>query len=160
MIVGVDSGKNRIDAVAMVDDKICDWFTMEIPRKQVISRSRTLRDLRFSFNFWLHCLPAEPTLFVEAPIVMSGRQTAVALAETVGMILSLPFRAETVAIDAWKMEAIGKGGVSKEEVRRGIIEAYPATEDIFGERQDLFDAAGVAVYGCRSGRGVPFTDPA
>jgi hypothetical protein len=134
MIVGVDSAKNRIDAVALLDGKIADWFTMAIPTRKVISRDRTLKDLRFSFNFWLHCLVVPPTLYVEAPLVMNGRQTAVSLAETVGMILSLPYPAELVAIDSSK--------------------------EIFGERQDLFDATGVAIFGHRSGRTSPATDPA
>jgi Holliday junction resolvasome RuvABC endonuclease subunit len=160
MIVGVDSAKNRIDAVALLDGKIADWFTMAIPTRKVISRDRTLKDLRFSFNFWLHCLVVPPTLYVEAPLVMNGRQTAVSLAETVGMILSLPYPAELVAIDSWKQVAVGKGGVSKEKVKQAIIELYPATKEIFGERQDLFDATGVAIFGHRSGRTSPATDPA
>lgn len=158
LVVGIDTAMNRVDAVALSEGKICDWFSMTI--KKPTSRSQTLKDLRFSFNFWLRCLSAEPYLFVESSIVANGRQTAVALGETVGMILSLPFPVEKVAIDSWKMVLVGKGGVSKELVRAAVIDQFPATADLFGARQDLFDATGVAVFGHRVGRTSPAADPA
>lgn len=158
MIVGVDTAMNRIDAVAMTDGRIADFFSMDI--KKPVTRSQSLKDLRFSFNFWLRCLATEPFVFVESSIVMNGRQTAVALAETVGMILSLPFPVEKVPIDTWKQVAVGKGGVSKDKVREAILLAYPATGALFGTRQDLFDATGVAIYGHRLRRSSPATDPA
>lgn len=158
MIVGVDSAMNRVDAVALLEDgRIHDFFSMDI--RKPTSRAQTLKDLRFSLNFWLRCLPAEPFVFVEAPIVANGRQTAVSLAETVGMILSLPFPVEKVAIDSWKQVAVGKGGVSKSHVREAILVAYPTTEALFGKRQDLFDATGVALYGYRLRRTSPASDP-
>ena len=157
-VVGVDSAKNRVDAVALSEGKICDWFTMEISVKNVVSRDQTLKDIRFSFNFWLRCLPEPPIIYVESSIVANGRQTAVALGETVGMILSLPFPVEKVAIDSWKQLVVGKGGVSKELVKEAIVDQFPATADLFGARQDLFDATGVALYGYRVGRSAPAAD--
>jgi hypothetical protein len=76
------------------------------------------------------------------------------------MILSLPFPVEKVAIDSWKMVLVGKGGVSKELVKAAVIDQFPATADLFGARQDLFDATGVAVFGHRVGRTSPAADPA
>lgn len=149
--VGIDSGKNRVDAVALLSGHIVRHYTIDLEKQKNKGRGWVLTTMDEGvFDFLLdleaqYKMPIE--VWVEEAIMVRSIRVAIELAETVGMILSLPYSVHKVTIDQWKMVAIGKGGVSKDEVRRVIALRHPETEELFGKRQDLFDAAGVSIYG-------------
>lgn len=148
MIVGIDSATERVDAVALKDGVIVEHFSSVTFKK--VPRGQALKIMREQTFIWLENLYhyyEEPTIFIEESIMVRSTRVAIQLAQTVGMLLSLPYPAYAVPIDSWKQSAVGKGGVSKQEVRAAIVSRFPETDLLFGTRQDLFDATGVALYG-------------
>lgn len=156
VVVGIDSAQDRVDAVAMEEGCFVPGlaaFTIDLAKvNKMYPRGLVLTRMQMAVAFWLsgvsEVTEQEPQVFIEESIVMRHNlRVAVLLAETVGMLLALPYTTEVVPIDSWKMAVIGKGGVDKETVKQGIIRRLPQTEQMFGKRQDLFDATGVAIYG-------------
>ena len=144
-VVGIDSAKDRVDAVALIDGKYSSHFTIDLTKSKP-PRPESLHVMGEAVSAWLYDLDY-PYVFIEDAIMVRNPRVCIQLAHTVGMLLALPYRCEIVTIDSWKSTAIGKGGVTKEQVRAGIIRRMPATEDLYGKRQDLFDATGVAIHG-------------
>lgn len=153
IVIGVDSAKDRIDAVALLDGEYLDQMTVDFGRNPP-SRAQSLNQMRNMFTSWVNSLiwtktthAEEVRIFVEESIVVRSPRVAIQLAHTVGMLLALPYLVYPVPIDSWKQIAAGKGGVKKDVVKAKLIEAYPWAREELGKRQDLFDALGVAVYG-------------
>lgn len=153
-VVGIDSAKDRVDLVTLVDGKLHTYCSLDTPKDVLVhGRGPSLRWLREHVEEWLddhHNVlwgKEEPVVFIEENIVLNSGVTTRVLGQTVGMLLALPYRCETVTIQQWKMVAIGNGGASKPQVRAGIVRRMPATDALYGKRQDLFDATGIAIYG-------------
>lgn len=147
-VIGIDSAKNRVDAVAFHEEEIVSSYTMDLSNHRKLDRGETIRALYQGIWSWIREDLARywpPVLYIEEPIMVRNIRVAIELAETVGMLLTLPYPSYLVPIDSWKKE-LAKAGLSKEEVRSIISGRFPATQS-FGDRQDLFDATGVAVYG-------------
>ena len=146
VIVGVDVGKNRVDAVALDNDVITSfWYTDLGKMKGHLERDAALKRMRFDLTAFLRDLH-KPVVYVEEAIMMRSARVAIWMAHTVGMVLTLPYPVYTVPIDSWKQE-LCKAGADKARVKEVVSGRYPNSEKLFGDRQDLFDATGVAVFG-------------
>lgn len=152
LVIGLDSAKDRVDAVSMYNGLIMAPFTIDLAKEQR-GRGETLGSLRQQTEQFIelqeHSWGERATVFVEEPIMMRSIRVAIMLAETVGMLLALPYPVYEVPIDSWKKVLAGKGGIDKQAVRTAITHRFPEAPSIFGVRQDLFDAAGVAFYGSK-----------
>lgn len=150
LIVGIDSAKNRVDAVALLDGKYYEHVSVDVPKELSVERGISLKVMSNFMTTWLSRLAAktgeQPQVFVEDAIAVRNLRVAIQLAHSVGMLLALPHPVHLVPIDSWKQVLI-KGGVAKEVVRAAVISRYPETAELYGKRQDLFDATGVAIYG-------------
>jgi Holliday junction resolvasome RuvABC endonuclease subunit len=153
IVIGVDPGKDKLDAVALIDGHYLAHLTIDfskdkLPRNESLVRQRNLFTSWVNQLIWVRVTHAEEVrVFVEDTVRVRSMQVAVWLAQTVGMLLALPYLVYPVPIDSWKQVVAGKGGVGKDEVKAAVIAWWPDSEDRFGKRQDLFDATGIAVYG-------------
>jgi len=147
LIVGIDCGKNHVDAVAMTHDRVTSCMTSDVfNSSRPLARDSAIKRMRFDLVAYLREMREEPVLYVEDAIVMRSRSVAISIAQTVGMVLTLPYEVHLVPIDSWKQE-LCRSGASKARVKEVVSGRYPGTADMFGDRQDLFDATGVAVFG-------------
>jgi Holliday junction resolvasome RuvABC endonuclease subunit len=161
VVVGIDPGKNKLDAVAIRDEELIPFHWSE----SHFTRGATLTEMRNELLSWLVSLetsiPLQLVVYVEEPLIMNSRRVGIWMAETVGMVLSLPCETHEVPVDTWK-KLLGKAGMDKAEVMRIINGRFPVTR---GWIQDRCDALGIALYGLedqrfRSGVGtVPLSDP-
>lgn len=147
-VVGVDCGKNKVDAVALGEHDciLSYWYTDLTKERRGLERDLALKRMRFDMTAFLREMPDPVVVYVEEAIMMRSVRTAIWMAHTVGMILTLPYPVYTVAIDSWKQE-LCKAGADKARVKEVVSGRYPNTVQMFGDRQDLFDATGVAVFG-------------
>jgi hypothetical protein len=145
VIVGIDCGKDRVDAVMLNGEMFAACWTTDLSKLKHRERDSCLKRMRFDLMAWMRDSPVE-AIYVEEAIAITSRRVAIWMAHTVGMVLTLPYPVYTVAVDSWKQE-LCKAGASKERVKEVVSGRYPETVEIFGDRQDLFDATGVAVFG-------------
>lgn len=143
-VVGIDSAKDRVDAV-LFNGSVIDCMSVDLSKPKPPLRDQSLKRMHFDLISWLRHTPID-AIYVEDAIMMRNARVAIWLAQTVGMILTLPYPVFAVPIDTWKQE-LCKAGASKERVREVVSGRHPETADLFGDRQDLFDATGVAIYG-------------
>lgn len=154
-VVGVDSAKDRVDLVVLRHGVYFDHRSIDADEGLTRGESLTqmggqMRDALGTIQLCSDRDVTEPGpihVFIEENIVRGSMRVAVQLGQTVGMLLALPHRCETVTIQQWKLASVGNGGATKEAVRVGIVRRMPMTDALYGKRQDLFDATGVAIYG-------------
>jgi Holliday junction resolvasome RuvABC endonuclease subunit len=147
VIVGIDCGKNHVDAVALADDRVVSCMTSDVVNSsRPLHRDQAIKRMRFDLVSYLREMRDPPVIYVEDAIVMLSRAVAISIAQTVGMVLTLPYDVHLVPVDTWKKE-LCRSGASKTRVKEVVSGRYPGTADMFGDRQDLFDATGVAVFG-------------
>ena len=112
------------------------------------SRDLELRDLRDQLSQMFDVLPPG-VVFVEEPVLAGARniRSTILIAETVGMLLTLPCRVYLVEISTWKKLTVGKGNASKEDVSSWLSSEHPDYAAICEGDQDLIDAGAINVYG-------------
>lgn len=142
MIWGIDSSSKSVALVGH-DGYVVQAHKLTVPKSD---RGRELSSLREQVERVLST-DENPIVFVEASIKVRGMQTAIMLAQTVGMLLSLPVPTYPVPIDSWKKHTVGKGGASKTDVAQWLQKAHPDLYSLCGSDQDLVDAAAVCIYG-------------
>ena len=142
MIWGVDS---KMREVAM--------FCGESHRAVVIqsnrpSRGEQLEEMR-ALVIEATAIDPDPILVIEESVVAGARniRSTIKCAETVGMLLSLPYPTYLVEIGKWKKNTVGNGNAKKSDVADWLREAHPVYSSLCGGNQDLVDAASIYVYG-------------
>jgi Holliday junction resolvasome RuvABC endonuclease subunit len=135
----------------MVDGKIVDHFSIDLA-KQKPRRGLSLYTMHRNLVDWIDTAsqrhPGQTRVFIEESfIARHDPRTAVHLAQTVGMLLSLPYYTDVIPIQTWKIATVGSGNATKDQVRGAIALRFPDTVSLFGKRQDLYDATGVAIGG-------------
>lgn len=142
MIYGVDPASRKIALVGFHDGKAsATAFTVDKS-----DRNNELSHLRVQM---LLTVKPQDIIFVEQPVVAGARniQSTLRIAETVGMIYSLPARVYGVAISTWKKATVGKGNATKENVEEWLDSTHPTYSALCGGDQDLRDAAAICLYG-------------
>ena len=142
MIWGVDS---KMREVAL--------FCGNYPKAVVIKARDNSRGEQL-FEMRAHVIDAvandpDPIFFIEEAVVAGPRniRSTIKCAETVGMLLSLPFPTYLVEISKWKKNTVGNGNAGKSDVADWLREAHPDYAAHCGRNQDLIDAAAIYVYG-------------
>ena len=92
----------------------------------------------------------EETIFVVEDPVLAGRrnlQTYKRIAMTAGVVHGMQFPSYSVSVSSWKKATVGSGNASKDEVKAWLDAHYPDLAKLCAGKQDLYDAAAIALYG-------------
>lgn len=146
MIIGCDPASKKI-ALFGIRENAHEKFFCEVPKSTRWSEMQQMRsELVRQINIWRDY---NPVLFCEEPVVAGRRniRSTILIAETVGLILSLPIPVYIVPVSSWKKETVGNGAASKDAVSQWLMLAHPDYYQLCGGNGDLIDAAAIAVYG-------------
>ena len=104
-IYGIDCGKDKIHIVG-------DTGAKDFIVKSGTPRDESLTYLKNEVSKWLTvhgCTHFNCRLYIEEPVLAGARniRTTIAIAETVGMLLSLGFPATLVPVSTWKKSVLG-----------------------------------------------------
>jgi Holliday junction resolvasome RuvABC endonuclease subunit len=144
MIWGVDPASKSIGLFGH-DGYLAQAHKLTVPRSD---RGKEVRGLHAQLSHWIK-LDANPIVFCEEPVV-AGRmnlRSTILIAETVGMVLSLPCPVYLVPVSSWKKGTCGAGNADKAKVAEWLRKEHPDLSSLCGDDQDLVDAASICLYG-------------
>lgn len=95
---------------------------------------------------------SERLAYVETPLVGRGGTTATIKQAYIGgiiraMLVRGGFQVYDVNVSTWKKDVVGKGSAEKPDVQRVVRIKWPKVEPLAGGDGDLWDAAGICLYG-------------
>lgn len=149
-VVGIDLGIHKIALFCITSGQEDAW---DYPA------THAERDLQLSeigamaHDFCL--LHGADSVWIEDVIIGNNRRYSLALAETMGAVLSdlaqmrMGHGTDMRRVDnkTWKKALIGNGNASKDDIRHYIDVTHPQYSPLCGEDQDLYDACCIALYG-------------
>lgn len=149
IIAGVDLGGRKI-AISMYQNQTF-WCvkTISVPKTD---RATELWELAAWAEMILK--PAD-LVVIEEPLIGRGVRSSLQLAQTAGAVLSrlgetaTHTRTAFVEVSTWKKEIVGRGNVTKEEVRNWLEREHPAYATQCGADQDRIDATCIGLYAVR-----------
>lgn len=145
MIIGCDPASKKLSLFAI--GPITGAFHIEVKRTDRWQEIRELREaLVKQLDIWRDY---NPVLFCEEPVLAGARniRSTILIAETVGLVLSMPIPTRLIEVSTWKKIAVGNGHASKDDVSNWLKVEHPGYHHLCGGNQDLIDAAAIAVAG-------------
>lgn len=153
--IGIVTTRVSIHAVALLDGKyhskmMCD-LEPELGEGSVnrYNRNYHLGKIYEEIDTFIDrivSLDDDLRVIVQSVVYDTNKRVLVETAQTVGVILSLPYTVHEVSQWSWKNHLIGKGGVTEDEVRDAISGRF-GLQGEFGSNQNWFDAFCVARFG-------------
>lgn len=160
LVVGVDPSARKIAIASkhlVLNVASTHVFTLyKATEKQTVeTMGKALRDMAL-FVQWADDIAGngEKCAWVESPLVGRGGVTTTMKQAYVGGIIRATlheagFKVYDVNVSSWKADVIGNGRATKADVRRAVRTQWPKIESLAGNDGDLWDAAGIALYGER-----------
>jgi len=160
IVVGIDPSTRGFHAVALIGIQArtytvaVEWQKLGLWALALQQVSRMASDMMASIEEDRG--PDEPVMvFIEEPLVAGRRnlRTALQMAQVVGAIVGMVVewtnRVYLVPVSTWKVNTVGKGNASKEDVAGWLTRYHSVYAAACDGRQDLIDACCIACYGRR-----------
>ncbi len=148
---GIDLGLRKAHIFCIHDNGKHEMFHVEL--KRMIRRDMEVKEIHRKVRDAFSGTTA--TFFMEEPVVAGPRNIRVSLgiAQTAGAVMSaLRGSVYLVPVNTWKMETVGNGHATKNDVRAWLFENYQAYSmacERTNSPQDYTDAACIALYGSK-----------
>lgn len=143
MILGVDIGVRKVAVFGHTDVVTMAYAFHSAPA----ARHTELKHLQFKMMELISGIDEYVALVIEEPPFVNNRRTFMQLAQTTGMLLSLPVAGYMVPVANWKQRTVGKGNASKADVASWLEREFPRHYELCNGDQDLYDAAAIHHYG-------------
>lgn len=157
LIVGVDPSSQSLAAVIVADDQDFVAYKRSVRRKGPAWNPQeahaVMKNVEDFFLFLLD-IRSPDHVFLEAPVMGRSVRPTIVQSYVSGMIQAVVAGTGATLVlvnnKAWKKAIVGNGNAGKEETAAALIKREPSLAAICGTDFDLFDAAGMALYGAAS----------